>query len=311
MLKSEYFLIFSEVSGPQNSLDGFPCYIKDPKSYYDGVDLPDRVICRNVIVFDRLTRRALQQQHLANRMHHRYVLIRVLKTPGVVSVDGQSFQLNVGDAVLVTPYQFHHFIDLQSNQLRWLFITFELAQGESILADLSYHRLQPDPQAHALWSEVVSLWLSDFAASRVELMPVLDRLLTRLQSTTSVRAPAVDESRLDAKNEWIAQIEALIIQSVREGWTFEEVAQRAGFSERHLRNRFEQQMGMSLRDYRSNYQFHTAISLLRDSTRSLSDVAELCGFNSQSVFTRFIRRMADRTPRELCRQVREGRYEPS
>ena len=140
--------------------------------------------------------------------------------------------------------------------------------------------------------------------------PVLDRLLTRLQSTTSVRTPAVDESRLDAKNEWIAQIEALIIQSVREGWTFEEVAQRAGFSERHLRDRFEQQMGLSLRDYRSNYQLHSAISLMRDSTRSLSDVAELCGFNSQSVFTRFIRRMADRTPRELCRQIREGRYVP-
>ena len=50
-------------------------------------------------------------------------------------------------------------------------------------------------------------------------------------------------------------------------------------------------MGLSPRDYRSNYQFHTAISLIRDSTRSLSDMAELCGFNSQSVFTRFIRRM--------------------
>lgn len=70
-------------------------------------------------------------------------------------------------------------------------------------------------------------------------------------------------------------------------------------------------MGLSLRDYRSNYQLHTAISLMRDVKRSLSDIAELSGFNSQSVFTRFIRRMAELTPRELCRQVREGRYEPS
>jgi AraC-like DNA-binding protein len=91
----------------------------------------------------------------------------------------------------------------------------------------------------------------------------------------------------------------------------EEPAQCAGFSERHLRNRFEQQMGLSLRDDRSNYQFHAAIPLMRDSTRSLSDVAEWSGFYSQSVFTRFIRRMAGRTPRELCRQVLEGRYGPS
>jgi len=293
------------------SLSGFPSYIKDPGSYYDGVDLPHRLITRNAVVFDRRTRRTLQQQHLANRMHHRYVLLRVLSTPGVVSVDGQSLKLNVGDALLVNPYQFHHYIDLESDQLRWLFITFDLVQGESSLEGLSYRRLQPDEQAHALWRELVNLWVSDDSNRRAEVLPVLDRLLARLQLTTAVRAPVADEVQLDSKNAWIAEIEALIIQSVREGWTLKAVAQRAGFSERHLRDRFEQQTGLSLRDYRSNYQFHTAISLMRDDTRSLSEIAELSGFNSQSVFTRFIRRMADRTPRELYRQVREGRYEPS
>lgn len=289
----------------------FPHRIKDPKSYYEGVDLPNRVICRNVIVFERLSRNALQQQHLSNRMHHRYVLIRSLKTAGVVSVDGQSFQLNEGDALLVAPYQFHHYIDLQADELRWLFITFELAQGESILSGLSYRNLQPDHETHQLWGALTQLWTQRETAQQTELMPMLDRMLTRLQLTTAVHAPERDEMRLDSKNEWIVGVESLIIRSVKEGWTFEEVAQRVGFSERHLRNRFEQQMGLSLRDYRSNYQFHTAISLMRDAMRSLSDVADLSGFNSQSVFTRFIRRMAGLTPRELCRQIREGCYKPN
>lgn len=291
-------------------LDVFPLQIHDPRSYYKGVDLPDRVICRNVIVFERLTRKSLQQQHLGNRMHHRYVLIRALKTAGVVSVDGQSFQLNEGDALLVAPYQFHHYIDLLSSKLRWLFITFELGQGESSLADLSYRRLQPDREAHALWGEITQLWVQDDASRQGEMLTVLDRLLMRLRATMAAQT-SKPVARQDSNNEWIVEIEALIIRSVREHWTFEEVARRAGISARHLRNRFEQQMGLSLRDYRSNYQFHTAISLMRDSKRSLSDVAELSGFNSQSVFTRFIRRMADLPPRELCRQVREGGYQPS
>jgi AraC-like DNA-binding protein len=128
---------------------------------------------------------------------------------------------------------------------------------------------------------------------------------------TSRQGTQPEESRFNASNEWIAKIEALIIRSVKEGWTLGEVAQHAGISERHLRDRFERQMGISLRDYRSNYQFHTAISLMRDSASSLSSVAELSGFNSQSVFTRFIRRMSGRTPRVLCQQVREGLYELS
>ncbi len=289
----------------------FPSRIEDPKSYYHGVDLPNRVICRNVVVFERLTRKTLQQQNVANRMHHRYVLTRVLKTPGVVSVGGQSLRLDVGDALLITPYQFHHFINLESENLRWVFITFELVQGESILADLNYYRLQPGPSADRLWREIVSLWTSGTGVRKAELLPIVDRLLMRLQLRTSRQGTQPEESRINASNEWIAKIEALIIRSVKEGWTLGEVAQHAGISERHLRDRFERQMGISLRDYRSNYQFHTAISLMRDSASSLSSVAELSGFNSQSVFTRFIRRMSGRTPRELCQQVREGLYELS
>ncbi|MFW2480458.1 MAG: AraC family transcriptional regulator, partial [Lentimonas sp.] len=265
----------------------------------------------NVIVFERLSRRTLQRQSLANRMHHRYVLIRVLETAGVASVDGQSFQLNEGDALLVAPHQFHHFIDLLSDKLRWLFITFELAQGESILADLSYCCLRPDRETHLLWGEITQLWAGGHSVKKMELLPLLDLMLMRLRSIMEVQGAKMNDVRLSPKNEWIVRIEALIIRSVKEGWTLEEVAQRAGFSERQLRNRFEQQMGLSLSDYRSNYQFHTAISLMRDSTRSLTAVAERCGFNSQSVFTRFIRRMAGKTPRELCRQIRDGRYEPS
>lgn len=291
-------------------MDAVPPTIPDPTNYYRGIDPSNRVICRNVIVFERLSRQALQQKHLANRMHHRYVLIRALETLGIVSVDGHSVQLDEGDALLVAPYQFHHFIDLHSDCLRWLFITFDLVEGESSLAVLNYQRLQPDSMAQFFWAEIVKLWSNDSATTRAELLPVLDRLLMRLPSTT-MGTRKVNASGLNSNNEWIAQIESLVIQSVREGWTLEEVANRASLSERHLRSRFQQQMGLSLKDYRSNYQFHMAISLMRDSNRSLSEVAELCGFNSQSVFTRFIRRMVDRTPRELSQQIRGGRFVPS
>lgn len=301
-------LIFSEVDIIKHTFTGFPERIDDPFSYYKGVDLSNRIVCRNVIVFERLSRRTLQQKHVANRMHHRYVLVRVLKTPGAVSVDGQSFQLFEGDALLITPYQFHHFIDLESDKLRWLFITFELDHGESDLAELSYNRLHPDIRSHEMWTEIVELWTRKSDSHKFELIPILDRMLMRLHTDVVTSGATLIEERLGPVNEWISKIEALITQSVRERWTLGEVAQRAGISERHLRDRFERQMGVSLREYRSNYQFHLAISLMRDSSCSLSAVAELSGFNSQSVFTRFIRRMSERTPRELCQQIREGQY---
>lgn len=281
--------------------------IPEPSGYFQGVDEIDRVISRNVIVFERLSRRTLQQKHLSNRMHHRFVLMRVLQTEGVVSIDGKSFQLVEGDMLLVAPHQFHHYIDLNSDKLRWLFITFEVQQGDARLNALTYRILRARLSVHALWDEIVSVWVGEHDLGQEVILPMLDRLLTHLLHEVSDGQSYEWGKVRSASNEWISVIEALIIESVKAGWTFEEVAERAGLSERHLRSRFEQQMGISLRDYRSNYQFHRAISLMRDSKRSLSEVAELSGFNSQSVFTRFFRRMSDHTPREFRKLVLEGR----
>lgn len=282
--------------------------IQDPVNYYQGLDVPGRIFSRGILVFERLTREALQQKHLTNRMHSRYVLMRVLEAGGVVSVDGKSLPLVEGDVLLVAPYQFHHYISVARERLRWMFITFELAQGEGLLGGMGHRVLRVDAVAERCWGEIVDLWQSRDRALRGEALPILDRLLMRLRPRSAghnVDVGAIGSSGHD----WLARIEGLLIRSVREGWTLEEVARRAKLSERHLRTRFEAVMGVSLRDYRANYQLNLAISLMRDSALSLSNVAELSGFNSQPAFTRFIKRMAGVAPSELRARLRDGTFE--
>jgi AraC family transcriptional regulator of arabinose operon len=242
-------------------------------------------------------------------MHHRYVLMRVLETAGVVSVDGQSFRLDVGDVLLVQPYQFHYYKDLASDRLRWLFVTFELEQGASLLEKLAYRRMRMDAVAAKCWDSLVRLWTRSSANQKALLLPSLDLILTQLCVLITDHMHGSDTMCLPPSDEWIIEIESLIISSVKEHWTLAQVAKKAGFSERHLRARFEQKMGLSMREFRQNYQFHIALSLMRDAACSLSAVADLSGFNSQSVFTRFIRRMSGRTPRELSQEIRQGRYQ--
>ena len=68
-----------------------------------------------------------------------------------------------------------------------------------------------------------------------------------------------------------------------------------GLSERHLRTRFEREMGVSIRRYKANYQLHRAAALMQQEL-PLGRIAELCGFNSQPVFSRFIRRETGHSP---------------
>lgn len=274
--------------------------IADPVDYFHGVESAERAVSRNVLVFERLHRSTLQQVHLANRMHHRFVFCRVLETAGVVSLDGIGLKLRPGDCLLIAPFQFHNYVDTEQDALRWNFITFELLHGEQWLQGMRDKVLHLDAKARACWDEIIALWVSESEPNRQEILPLLDRLLLyqRLNAieTGAMHGVAPESS---GQHEWVTRIEGLIIQSVREGWSLEEVARRAKLSERHLRARFESMMGIPPREYRANYQIHRAISLMRNSELILSDIAELCGFNSLAAFSRFVRKRMGCSPSEI------------
>jgi AraC-like DNA-binding protein len=236
-------------------------------------------------------------------MHHRYVLMFALETAGLVSVEGKSLRLDAGQALLILPYQFHHYIRLESDAVRWLFITFELQQGEGALAGLGHRVLTPNVEMREVWMQIAQVWSTDSISKR-QVLPLLDQLLLMLSPLADHPVSSVHAGMLKrrVKDEWISKVESLVVRSIKEGWTLEEVAQRIGLSGRHLRTRFEAATGVSLSDYRSDYQLHHAIALMQNSDLNMGAIAESCGFNSQSAFNRFIKNKTGETPRSLMKK---------
>ena len=305
---SDLNLIFSEVSLP-SSVSGTPLRrIAEPSDYYNGVDCVKRCISRRVLLFERRTRAALQQKHLANRMHHRHVLIFAEETGGLVSVDGRPLRLEAGAALLVCPFQFHFYLDTDADELRWIFLTFELAEGSSLLEPLRHRILRPGASVRRLLEEIVDAWASVTEEDRSVILPLTDQFLMRLCRETSSHELGAKRDGGDLS--WIAEVESLVIRSVHQGQSIHTIGTRMGLSARHLRSRFERHTGISLRDYRNNYQLHRAIALMRDTALSLGDVAELSGFQSQPVFNRFIRRRTGQTPGGLRKMVVDGALSP-
>jgi len=151
----------------------FPRTLPEPKSYYSGVDDPTRPRTRNVILFMRTDRESLQQRDFSNRSHHRYVLILALKTSGDVIIDGNELHLHEGEGVLIRPFQFHHYINLEQDDLRWLFITFDLDGGSGCLPEFDGCVLQPDRPSLALWSEIAHTWSRSELNKRPMVIPML------------------------------------------------------------------------------------------------------------------------------------------
>jgi AraC-like DNA-binding protein len=268
--------------------------LSEPQNYYAGWDAPHRLRTRNAILFLRTDKQALQQRNFSNRIHHRHVLLFVLQTNGTISVDGIPHSLTEGHAFLVLPYQFHHYIDINTNNLRWLFITFECTEGNAALAELGNRIIHPNQTELKVTEQMVALWTNAHRTqSAAELLTLLDLLLLNFSKRYPIQ-PAHSPTR--HHNSWISRVETLLIESIQQGTTLATVATRAGLSERQLRTRFEQEMGVSIRRYKANYQLHQTNALMRQTDFSLSRIAELAGFNSQAVFTRFIQRETGQTP---------------
>lgn len=283
------------------SLADFPEALPEPDDYLQGMDAPLRPQSRNMIVFMRRNRTNLQQMHFQNRSHHRHVLLLVLDTPGTVIVDGIKTRLGLGQGLLILPFQFHHYIDLDEDSLRWLFITFELGDASAALDAFSHRVLQPNADALKVWIEIADTWRNESRATRVELLPLLDRLLMKLMRSGFLAQESPGNA--SSRGSWIARAEALLRQAVDERWTLDEVARRSGLSERHFRTRFEAECGTTIREYRANYQLHCALALMRGSNVSFGEIAERIGFQSSAAFCRFIRRETNMTPMQLKRSL--------
>lgn len=292
--------MFSEKKEAVLSGNGFPTELPDPPSYYSGLSAPHRPRSENLITFLRTDRIALQQKNFANRSHHRHVLILVLDTAGSVIVDGTEHRLTEGSALYIKPFQFHHYLDLERDGLRWLFVTFDLKAGSEALAPLAHLPLRVGAEERSLWLDLLNYNHASDPEERYEALPILDRLLQRFAWSQPVSSPQ------KKRNSWIAQVESLIIQSVDEDWTVDRIGQEIGLSGRHLRALFEREMGINIRDYRANYQLHRALSLMSNSALTLGRIAELSGFNSQAVFNRFTKRRTGMTPNALRKYVVSG-----
>ncbi|WOO40902.1 helix-turn-helix domain-containing protein [Rubellicoccus peritrichatus] len=281
--------------------------LSEPESFQIGVDEAECIQARNLIVFLRRTQEDLQQQHFNNRSHHRNVLLFVLKTGGSINLDGASIPLVPGEALLVQPYQFHHYVELASRDLRWLFFTFDLQEGASRLSELSHRRLRPSKDCLSVFGEIVQLWQSpELGERKAHLLALLNLGLTLLAETTKASSvKSISGKSISSADQWLARVRASLQESAIDGRSVAEVASEAGVSERHLRNRFQQATGVTIRAYKANYQLHRTISLMRDTDLTLGQISELSGFQSVQAFSRFMRRETGQSARDYRRKLLE------
>ncbi|MDC1406198.1 helix-turn-helix transcriptional regulator [Akkermansiaceae bacterium] len=276
--------------------------IDEPENYFTGLGNSQLPSPTSVLLFLRTSKKKLQQHALQNRSHHRFVLAINLGTEGHVHLDNLDMPFKPGQALLILPYQFHHFSKLASTRLKWLFCTFELeAQGSleplrnrvldmensssSLIDDLPGQLLE---QLLGIWRMPrVRLQAAQLQSSLLSLLISLRRLGGQSEPAL---LPETDDNLLRTVNFLLAQWRGRSV-------TVADLAGELGFSESRLRVIFKQTAGIPLGAYIKNYRLNRAMALLRTSALPIATIAEEAGFGSPQAFSRIFKKETGRTPR--------------
>jgi len=273
--------------------------LKEPADYFKGLGNTLFPIPTNLLLFRRTTKDTLQQAALQNRSHHRYVLVFNLETQGHIHLNNRMVSFSPKEALLILPYQFHHFSQLESSSLNWLFCTFELPET-TFFEPLRNVVIETTKATQQILEELLTQWVrcSQFKmlleVETAQLQAILIRLLLRLKEDQWIAAP--DRSPEPQKN-LLRKINRCMSEWKGRPIGIADLATELRLSESRLRARFKDSAGISLGQYLRNYRLNQAMSLLRRSKLSIADVAEEAGFGSPQAFSRIFKKEIGVSPR--------------
>lgn len=157
------------------------------------------------------------------------------------------------------------------------------AVSDRILSDLyRLKELQKEPDAEFWTRNILSeIWLL---------------LMEELRENPGERIPGATEQR-DRLRTMIAYIHSHYAERV----TVSEIAEAAGVSEREASRCFKKNLGCSPVEYLIVYRLNESKKLLRESSLSVTEISQRCGFSDSAYYGKTFRRACGLTPGEYRR----------
>ena len=232
-------------------------------------------------------------------------------------VGQEVFEANAGDIILIPPYCTHSACEIPGKTMISDSMVFHLDYLGANNQDLSASNyLRPMAEGQLLMQEVIRDGDAGYAEIKDTFIRALDcfknkqpfyemllkekllHILILLFSYGYIRES--DDSHITSENRrHIKSALEYITDHYSEKISISEMAQLAGFSENYFMSLFRQYVGMSCIQYVNHYRIQKAAHALEETTKSVSEIAMIHGFDNISYFNLQFRRTFGMTPREF------------
>ena len=105
------------------------------------------------------------------------------------------------------------------------------------------------------------------------------------------------------QDERISKVLKAIHSSSGENWQLEELAQIAGMSRTSFTNKFKELIGDTPFSYLTQWRLLQAKELLRESKKSVGEISEVVGYQSEAAFNRVFKKRVEQTPLKFRQNI--------
>lgn len=281
----------------------------NPVDLFSGAKQASALLAENVVIFKRTSAGMLKPHGITHNYHHRFELVVPLQTAGRIHVDGVGYTLAPGQTFLIFPHQFHHYLEIESDEIVWLFITFELARPELVSGLRNSPRRIGSAAADVLTALVENHLRAQPGPERgfqviVGVSELLRSLLKAAPADCKVRR---DDDEVDPRGAILQSINRYVGAHINQPLTIADLAKHTGYSISHLRAVFRKELGVSLGGYLRDSRLSLAAAMLTDPERgNIQSIAEACGFVSIFAFSRAFKSAMGVSPSAYSRSIQDG-----
>jgi len=273
-----------------------------PRHFFAGQALAGGLTPDHLLLFRRRDTSAFRPEGVMDNHHHRFELVLALQRSGPVRIGEATHLLAPGQAALIFPFQFHHYLDVEPGPMEWLFLTFELERPELVAPLRNAPR---NPGSAALLPLVTRLLdLYGDPTRAVESAAFVSRLLRLMLEAPPIPARQRNIHATDGSRDLLLEkINRHVRAHLGEAMTIASLAAAIGYSEGHVRSVFRHRLGISLGRYIRHSRLSESARRLRQSPpgTGLAEIAQAVGFGSTVGFCHAFRKAYGLTPRRYAR----------
>lgn len=237
---------------------------------------------------------------VAPHTHGHYEFSLFLSGEVDVVVGQNEYTLSPGDLLLTMPGDIHQFSSKRYED--WRFLYFGI--GQIAPEELRFHYMKNRRrQFHDCWEfrPLLEKMIEEVRKSSFGVQYVLSAVMTEILYLLARRiAPTTRDRQVLCDAVGIAR--AYIDANPCHGIRIKDIAATCCLSESRLSHVFAEKTGMTLSGYITYVLMHSAIMLLEDNQRSISDIAGQLGYPSPQYFSRVFKKFWGYSPRE-CRRA--------